>query len=108
METKPQRVVVKGWYCKVSPVRALELFAAISKVSRGSLQNRRSNGLQRTLVVCFQREVDALAARGWYNTVGGVVCAVGAYNMRMSYEHAEGTGCEAMVEGGSPHTGVRR
>ena len=26
---------------------------------------------------------DALAARSWHSTVGGVVCVVGAYNMGM-------------------------
>ena len=44
---------------------------------------RRSVGLQGTLVVCSQREADALATRGWHSMVGGVVCAVGAYGIRM-------------------------
>ena len=36
-------------------------------------------------MVCFQREADALAARGWPGTLtaGGVVSAVGAYSTRM-------------------------
>ena len=55
--------------CGVSPVRALEVFAAASKVEAAY---RTSDGLQGTLVVCFQREADALAASGWHRTVGGV------------------------------------
>ena len=60
------------------------MFAAASKVEASY---RRSDELQGTLVVYFQREADALAARGWHSTVGGVVSIVGAYSMRMvSYE----------------------
>ena len=80
LETKQQRVVIKGWDCGVSPVRVLEVFPAASKVEAAY---RRSDGLQGTLVVCFRREADALAARGWHDTAGGVVRAVGAYSMRM-------------------------
>ena len=57
--------------------------AAFTRASKVEAAYRRSDGLQGTLVVCFQKEEDALAARGWHNTAGGVVCAVGAYSMRM-------------------------
>ena len=80
LETKQQRGVIRGWDCRVSPVRALEVFPEASKVEAAY---RRSDGLQGTLVVCFQREADALAARGWHDTAGGVVSAVGAYSTRM-------------------------
>ena len=56
------------------------MFSAASKVEAAY---RRTNGLQVTLVVCFQREVDALAARGWHNAIGSVLCAMGAYSMRV-------------------------
>ena len=32
LEAKQQRVVVRGWDCRVSPMRALEVLAAASKV----------------------------------------------------------------------------
>ena len=38
LETKQQRVVVRGWDCMVSPVRALEVFVAANKVEVPSLQ----------------------------------------------------------------------
>ena len=59
LETKQQRVVVRAWGCRVSPVRTLEVFAATSKVEAAY---KRSGWLQGTLVVCFQREGNALAA----------------------------------------------
>ena len=56
--------------------------------------------MQGTLVVCFQRGADALAASGRHHTVGGVVHLLwGAYSMRVvSCEQRVVRTC--MVEGG--------
>ena len=54
-------------------MRALEVFSEANKVEAAY---RRSDGLQGTLVVCFQRDADALAAMGWHDTAA---TAGGAY-----------------------------
>jgi hypothetical protein len=113
MECRQQRVVLRGWGCRVSPVKALEHLGA----DKVEAMYRRSDGRQGTVVLGFKDEDAAKAVRGRQEACGMAIWAEQAYNgrsrsdkerlVRTWWKHAgndgEKTGNESEDEYGSEH-----
>jgi hypothetical protein len=78
MECRQQRVVLRGWSCKVSPVLALAHFGA----DKVEAMYRRTDGRQGTVVLGFRDKSAAKAVRGRHVAKGMAVWAEQAYSGR--------------------------
>lgn len=79
METKGQRVVLRGWDTGVSPVGALRVYPTAAKVEA---LYRRGDGKQGTVVLSFRSKEAAMAVRGQQQVEGKMVWAEQAYSGR--------------------------
>ena len=79
METKEQRVVLRGWDHSVSPAKALRVFESANKVE--ALYGRQ-DGKQGTLILSFQDPGLAAGVRGEVQVGGMTVWAEQAYSAR--------------------------
>jgi len=79
METKGQRVVLRGWDKGVSPAVALQVYPKAVKVEA---LYRRGDGKQGTVVLGFRSEQEAQAVRGGYRVRDMTVWAEQAYSAR--------------------------
>ena len=78
-ETREQRVVLRGWDCRVCPGQLLDAFAGLRKLE--ALCSR-EDGKTGTLVLGFGSEQDARAVRGRQRVCGQEVWAEQAYSAR--------------------------
>ena len=79
METKGQRVVLRGWDTGVSPVGALRVYPTATKVEA---LYRRGDGKQGTVVLSFRSKEAAMEVRGQQQVEGKMVWAEQVYNGR--------------------------